>query len=210
MVQAAQALQPAPEEIDYWFANQLRYQKSVPGAPPTLLRVRLRRDPPDDPKPWRKIAGGAVEFGAERDELVMDMTALQAERPAGSPAVCSALENALLNYAEQTAQGTLLEQVATAVLAGMQHELGLDELAEQLHMTSRTLHRALLREGWRFSEIVDVQRRYLAWDLLEEGTLDIGEVAQRLGYRELRSFSRAFRRWYGTSPGALRQENRAV
>ncbi|MCY1264457.1 hypothetical protein D9M71_93010 [compost metagenome] len=206
VVLAAQPLQPAAEEIDYWFANQIRYQKSEPGMPTTLLEMRLRRPMPNDPGPWQKITGGAVVFGAERDELLLDLSALRVERTAGSPAVCNALEGALLGYAEQSSQGTLLEQVATAVLAGMQHGLSLERLAERLHMTPRTLHRALLREGWSFSEIVEIQRRYLASDLLREGALDIGEVAEHLGYRELRSFTRAFLRWYGTSPGAFRQE----
>lgn len=206
VVQAAQALQPAAEEIDYWFANQIRYQKSEPGTASALLEMRLRRPPPEDPEPWRRLSGDAVVFGAERDELLLDLKALHVERQAGSEAVRAALEGALQSYAEQSAQGSLLEQAATAVLGGLQQELSLEQLAERLHMTPRTLHRGLLKEGWSFSEIVEEQRRYLAWDLLADGLRDIGEVAEHLGYRELRSFTRAFRRWYGTSPGAFRQE----
>lgn len=205
VVLAAQALQPAAEEIDYWFANQVRYQKSDLGTPSAFLQMRLRRPPPADPEPWRRLTDGSVVFGAERDEVLLDLAALRAERQAGSEAVRDALEGALRNYAGQSAQGSLLEQVASAVLAGLQQELSLEQLAERLHMTPRTLHRGLLREGWSFSQIVEEQRRYLAWDLLAEGSLDIGEVAEHLGYRELRSFTRAFRRWYGTSPGAFRE-----
>ena len=118
-----------------------------------------------------------------------------------------ALESALAEYAEQTAEGGELERVAGAVLEALHEDLSIEVVDDRLHMTSRTLHRVLLREGWSFKAIVDEQRRILAADLLRDGGLAVGAVADRLGYRELSSFIRAFRRWYGISPVAFREES---
>ena len=45
---------------------------------------------------------------------------------------------------------------------------------------------------------------YVACDLLSAGELTVSEVAERLGYHEVSNFSRAFRRWFGVSPGERR------
>jgi AraC-like DNA-binding protein len=197
-------LRPALEEVDYWYARQIHHLRGWICAPDPLLEVRLRRDAPADSAPWERLAGRPVRFGAERDELLLDYQALLHERPAGPSSVRLALEEALDDYARQTADGSLLELVSCAVLRELHTNLTLESLAERLHMTPRTLHRSLLRDGWSFSDLVDIHRRYLAHDLLKGSTLPIAEVADRLGYGEVNSFTRAFRRWYGATPGALR------
>lgn len=206
-VWAAVPLRPADEEVDFWCARQIQHLRTFPGAPPALRELRLCRRAPADAGPWRRLAGAEVVFEAELDELVLDLAALRVPRPAGSTAVRAALESALAEYAEQTAEGGELERVAGAVLEALHEDLSIEVVADRLHMTSRTLHRVLLREGWSFKAIVDEQRRILAADLLRDGGLAVGAVADRLGYRELSSFIRAFRRWYGISPVAFREES---
>lgn len=201
-----QPLQPAIEELDFWAALQVQHLKGMPGTTPAIRELRMCRARPADPAPWQELAVDTLVFGAERNEVVLDMAALREPRPAGSPAVCTALAAALEYYAEQTARPSVLEAVANELLAGMARTPGLEQTAERLHMTSRTLHRALQREGWSFNAILDRQRRYLAHDLLIVGARGVGEVAESLGYRELQNFSRAFRRWYGASPRQVLNE----
>ncbi len=196
------ALLPAVEELDFWGALQIQHLKGLPGTTNAIRELRLRRPRPENPEPWLNLAADLVQFDAPRDEVVLDMDALREPRPAGSPAVCNALANSLKNYATQTSRESVLEAVANIVLADLAHAPGLDQTAERLHITSRTLHRALQREGWTFNAIVEIQRRYVARDLLSNPELTVSEVAERVGYREVSNFSRAFRRWYGISPGA--------
>lgn len=203
-LQTPAQLRPAEEEVDYWYARQIQHLRGWVCAPEPLLEVRLRRPRPADPSPWERQANRPVRFSAERDELVLDLEALQFERPAGPARVRRALEEALDDYARQTAEGSLLELASSAVLQELGSGLNLDDLAKRLHMTPRTLHRSLLRDGWSFSDLLDIHRRYLAHDLLQDGVLPIAEIADQLGYGEVSSFTRAIRRWYGTTPGALR------
>lgn len=200
-------LRPAQAEIDYWLYRQLQHLHSWEGAPPALLEARLRRPRPADERPWKKLCGDRIRFGMAHDELLLDLSALRHERAAGSPGIRQALEEALHEYARQTAAPSPLEAVSAAVLRAPQAANDFEALAGRLNMTSRTLHRALQREGWSFSEIVECHRRYLAHDLLCDGRLNIAEVADRLGYAEVRSFARAFRRWYGIPPSELRERS---
>lgn len=201
----AQSMQPAIEEIDFWAAQQVLHLKGMPGTTNAIRMLRLRRSEPEDPGPWQALAVGSVQFGADRDEAVVDMTALKEQRAPGSEAVGNALQAALRGYAKQTLQASVLEGVASEVLARLPEPPDLERTAQALHMTSRTLHRALQREGWTFNGIVEVHRRYLARDLIQADVLSISEVAGRLGYQEVSNFIRAFRRWYGVTPRAYTQ-----
>lgn len=198
---AEHPMQPAVEELDFWAALLIQHLKGFVGSPNPLREIRLRRPRPENPEPWLKLAAGAVTFSATRDEVVLDINALHEPRPAGSPAICNALMASLKNYATQTTRESLLESVANRLLDNLAHAPGLEQMAEELHVNARTLHRALQREGWSFNAMVEEQRRYVAHDLLTVGGVSVGEVAERLGYSEVSNFSRAFRRWYGVSPG---------
>jgi AraC-like DNA-binding protein len=48
-------------------------------------------------------------------------------------------------------------------------------------------------------------RMHMALTMLREGDAGLGELANRLGYRSEAAFSRAFKRYIGLSPGAVRR-----
>lgn len=78
----------------------------------------------------------------------------------------------------------------------------LTEVAEQLHVTPRTLQRRLKDEGATFQSIVDSVKSELAMGLLKKPGLTVGEIAYKLGYMEPSVFRRAFKKWTGMSPKA--------
>ncbi len=82
---------------------------------------------------------------------------------------------------------------------------GLEEVAAQLHVSSRTLRRQLAAEGTRFQQLQDTVRHHRALDLLRRSLqMSIDEIAEHLGYSDPSNFSRAFRKWEGISPSAWR------
>lgn len=84
----------------------------------------------------------------------------------------------------------------------------LNELADSLHLTPRTLHRRLLDEGTSYNEILEEVRHVLAVEYLKAGQLDMQEIAYELGYSDLSNFRRAFKRWEGVSPSAWKSTPR--
>jgi AraC-like DNA-binding protein len=64
----------------------------------------------------------------------------------------------------------------------------------------RTLQRRLAEEGTSYGEVLRCTRRDLACAYLSESGWSITEIAFSLGFADMSSFSRAFRRWTGTSP----------
>lgn len=82
--------------------------------------------------------------------------------------------------------------------------VSLEDIALQIHVTSRTLRRRLVAEGSRFQTLKDTVRRERAIFWLSQDS-SIKDTAQRCGYTETASFIRAFRGWTGQSPGQYRK-----
>ncbi|NMO23072.1 helix-turn-helix transcriptional regulator, partial [Pyxidicoccus fallax] len=79
------------------------------------------------------------------------------------------------------------------------------EVAQQLHVSLRTLQRRLAEHGTAFQDEVDAVRRELAFQYLKDPHLGVSEVAFLLGYSELSTFDRAFKRWTGLTPRVWRE-----
>ena len=81
---------------------------------------------------------------------------------------------------------------------------GLEALARSHHMSSRTLIRRLKQQGTSYREIAAEVHAGLAADLLRHTGRSVAEIADRLGFADPANFGRAFRGWFGTSPGRYR------
>jgi AraC-like DNA-binding protein len=79
------------------------------------------------------------------------------------------------------------------------------EVAGAMHVSPRTLRRKLELHGSSLSSLIDDERRDRALLLLRAPDLSIAQVGERLGYRNVQNFERAFRRWTGTTPAAHRR-----
>ena len=71
-------------------------------------------------------------------------------------------------------------------------------------ISARSLQRQLDAEGTTFSELLAEVRRFETLKRLNEQNKTIAAIAVGLGYSDQASFTRAFRRWTGTSPGQFR------
>ncbi|MEV4237307.1 AraC family transcriptional regulator [Nocardia sp. NPDC050408] len=86
---------------------------------------------------------------------------------------------------------------------------GIDSVARDLNMSTRTLRRHLDAAGTSYRALLDEVRRALAEEMLTATPLSVSDVAIRLGYAESSTFIYAFKRWTGATPAAYRRE-RAV
>lgn len=79
-----------------------------------------------------------------------------------------------------------------------------ESIAEEFNLTSRTLTRKLQKEETSYQILLKSIRLELAVELLQSGSDSISEIAYAVGFNEVRAFNRAFKRWTGKTPGALR------
>lgn len=74
------------------------------------------------------------------------------------------------------------------------------ELAEQLGMSVRTMQRKLEAENTSYMQLKDNIRHRKAIFYLEHTQKHLDEIAERCGFSEMASFTRAFTRWTGCTP----------
>jgi len=82
------------------------------------------------------------------------------------------------------------------------------QLALNLSMSERTLRRSLASEGTSFQCLLQSEKPRIAVDLLQRKDLNVQSIADACGFKELPSFSAAFKRWTGMTPSDFRLNNR--
>ncbi|WP_265734785.1 MULTISPECIES: helix-turn-helix transcriptional regulator [Marinobacter] len=80
----------------------------------------------------------------------------------------------------------------------------IEVVAAQLNMSRHTLYKKLKEENLTFAALLEDVRRERALTYLQDRSKPLVEIAEQLGFSELSAFSRAFKRWMGTSPAEYR------
>ncbi len=73
-------------------------------------------------------------------------------------------------------------------------------IASNLAMSTRKLQRKLNEEGTTYTELLNDYRKNLAIKLIIKDTMPLSEVSCLLGFNNQSNFTRAFKRWTGTTP----------
>jgi AraC-like DNA-binding protein len=111
---------------------------------------------------------------------------------------------------QENGDENFIERVRVAIqqkLAGRRPNI--EDIADALHISSRTLQRRLQDEGASFQRVLEEARHQLARRYLNNSVLELNEAAYLLGYEDSSSFVRAFRTWEGIPPARWREEQRA-
>lgn len=88
-------------------------------------------------------------------------------------------------------------------------EANADAIAQAMGFSRQTLFRRLKDEGVTFEQVMDDLRRRMALHYLRGKTASIDEIAYLVGFSDRASFSRAFKRWTGRSPGQVRADSQS-
>ncbi|MBC5786126.1 AraC family transcriptional regulator [Ramlibacter sp. USB13] len=146
-----------------------------------------------------------LAFGAPQAQIRFDAQYLQLPLRRDEKALAQMLQRALSITVRQYRRDRLLvPQVCQALAAHPERSHSAEALATLLHVSPRTLHRQLKEEGASLQQLKDEVRLERAKDLLYRTDKPVKQVAAAVGFRNEKSFSRAFRLWTGMSPAALR------
>jgi AraC-like DNA-binding protein len=194
-----------PLLVDVCFAWIIAIAHRGIGRPLSPKRVEFQRAPAH-----RKIYEAhfrcPVKFKANQNALVFSKADIELPFVTYNAELLAIVAPQLeAELTEQLAQKTFSEQakgVLKRLLAG--ERPGIQGLARELHLSTRTLQRRLTEQGISFQRLLEEARRELARHYLLHSSLELNETAYLLGYEDANSFFRAFHHWEGTSPGQWR------
>lgn len=153
-----------------------------------------------------RICGVEPELGARTNSLAFARASLERPLPHANPLTVSMCEQmcSRLVEARRAHVGTaaMIRDYLSATSGAAPYSL--EDMARLMNTSARTLKRRLQEEGTTFRVLLAESRGAMAETLLGDARLTLTDVAERLGFSDLSSFSQAFKRWYGVAPGAFR------
>ncbi|MDP1539697.1 MAG: AraC family transcriptional regulator ligand-binding domain-containing protein [Moraxellaceae bacterium] len=186
----------------------IKVTRDIIGMPASPLSVEFINPTPVDTSPYETFFGCPVLFNQARSRVIfpkqwLDLPLRQSD---------AVLQQLLADQVDQLMaqlpkESQLIEVVRRHIAnAGASAEGHVSQLAKQLAMTERTLHRRLDALGTSYRQIREDTLGHLAEEYLRDHRLTLTEITQMLGFSEQSAFSRAFKSWRGISPLAWRQQ----
>jgi len=188
------------------FANVAR---QVLGPDYALEDVWFEHPRPEQSRAHERAFDAPVFFASPTNAITFRARGLDRKLPGADPARFAAIAARLQAIGGEPAEMTLNSAVCNEIRRLLPEGYPQVELvAENLGFARWTLQRRLAERGLSFSDCVDQVRAKLGRMYLSEPQLSIGTISDLLGYSEISAFSRAFRRWYGVAPDAMRRSHR--
>lgn len=169
-------------------------------------RITLRQPRPAHHALYRQHLGCEAEFDAGHDGASFDARLLDAPLQLHNPLTATMVRRLcerLLAQANTT--GALARRVYALLAERPGPFAGMDEVAEALNTTARTLRRRLQDEGTSFQQVLNELRANLAKEYLRNTRMSSDDIAQALGFSDSANFRQAFRKWTQHSPSEFRR-----
>ncbi len=170
------------------------------------LRVQFHHKcPADGDAPYRQVFGIAPEFGCEQSALVFPVLLMDEPLVGSCPELAQFNDKIAGDYLARLDK----EDVAARVRAKIIELLASDDcsrrrVAREMAMSEATLHLKLAQRETSFNDLLNETRKELAQGYLAQRALSVTEIAFLLGFTDTSNFTRAFKRWMGTSPTLYR------
>lgn len=199
------------QSAEFLLAAWVRGGRLATGTDWTPLEVRFAHAEPADTRDHVQFFRAPVRFEMGENALVLPSALLETPCARPEPSLLALLDRYVADRLDLAPRSSGLADRARAALAGdLGHggEPSASRLASRLKVSVRTLNRGLAAEGTTYRRLLESLRRERAARHLAENRLSIAEVAFLLGFSELSSFYRSFKRWTGKTPAAFRSDHR--
>lgn len=194
-----------PELTESTFARMICGPRQF-GVAQVAKAVHVTHPAPAYRDEYARIYGAPVTFDGDWNAMQIDETAMF-HRIAAQPryvfGILSEHADALLKELEssKTTRGRVESLLMPVLHKG---DVGMEAIADKLALSRQTLFRKLKAEGTTFEKVLDGLRHKLALHYLSGRKVSVNETAYLVGFSDPAAFSRAFKRWTGTSPRAMR------
>ncbi|MBI1386644.1 MAG: helix-turn-helix domain-containing protein [Rhizobiales bacterium] len=188
-------------------ASAVSIARQVCPVPVAPLEVLVQHPAPTSTNCHNDYFGCPVSFGADLDAILFSRKTLAQPNILGDEGISRYLTSHLDAELSEIADEAPLvahakDAIAQALTEGAPR---MADIARGLGLSARSFHRRLSEHGMSFHTLTEETRRDLAVGLLREESHSLAEIAFLTGFSEQSSFTRAFKRWVGTTPASYRK-----
>ena len=192
--------------VDAQIAILTRMCRFICGKEWNPVKVTFEHEPLADSSYYFQLFRCPVEFNAERNSIHIDRQKAEEQLTGSNKQLAQLNDHIVVRYLASRAKDDIVNRVKTAILENLgQGSVTEASIAEELHMSSRNLNRKLSAENTSFKALLLEIRTELANQYINDATLTLTEISFQLGFSEISSFSRAYKRWTGQSPSEARK-----
>ncbi|MBC9250960.1 AraC family transcriptional regulator [Pseudomonas alcaligenes] len=158
-----------------------------------------------EPSAYRRLLGVTPRFDSPLNAWVFDSSLLDTPLSAAD----ERLQQLVQHHIDDLTQITLRElpfYVQKLLRDRLPNgHVTIEQVAEYLKISPRTLQRYLMAEDTCFQALLDKTRQSMATRYICDSSISLTQLSGLLGYSDLSAFSRAFSRWNGVSPRKWKQ-----
>lgn len=166
------------------------------------LRVEFHRAMPrEGAEPYESMMRAPVSFSHPAGLLVFDRADMQQSLYGSCPELAQVNDAIAIKYMAQLDKDDVITGVTQKLIELLPSgDFNREKIASALCMSPATLYLKLAERGTSFQDLLDHTRKELACSYLHQATRSVTEVTFLLGFSDTSNFTRAFKRWTGTSP----------
>ncbi|MEA3469861.1 MAG: AraC family transcriptional regulator [Thermodesulfobacteriota bacterium] len=186
-----------------WLMSLLRvnFQKDL-----TPVSVHLTHSKPDCSRKYYEFFQSPVHFDSSLCRLALSLDVVDRLLPSGNEEFAKFGDQAMTAYLASLDKGHQVTHIKKIIIDNMPSgNVTVEQVAGELGLNSRKLQRILQKKGTTFLSLLNETRMDIAKDYIQDKNIDLTEIAFLLGFAELSTFSRSFKRWTGKSPIQFRK-----
>ena len=189
-------IHPTAQARDCMLASLTMRFRNLAGEDFAPLQVTLVHPDHGRPERYRDFFRCPVLFDAPRDSLRIDATALHKPNAFANPMIAAEIDKISEQYLRRIDTPPISHRVRRLIQQGLPSgELSQDEIARRLNRSI-----SALSEGTSYKALLEQTREQLAKAYLSEGEHSLAQVSYLLGFSDQANFTRAFKRWTGSTP----------
>ncbi|WP_214660478.1 AraC family transcriptional regulator [sulfur-oxidizing endosymbiont of Gigantopelta aegis] len=188
---------------------RINYQDSLH---PSL--VTFSHPEPDDIGDYYAYFQSKLSFSEVYDSLTFPLEVIDSRLPGANKQLAQLNDQVMRQYLKsleskvkkspankKLLNDALIDKINTIIVKKMPSGLVTGQIvAKDIGMSYRSLQRKLAESNTTFKDLFEQSRHELAEEYILDDHLSMTEITFMLGFSELSSFSRAYRRWTGVSP----------
>ena len=195
---------------EFLLAVWVRAGRLITGIEWTPLDVHFMHAAPVNVRDHAEFFRSRIHFGMPDNALILPASLMDTPCVRADESLIAVLDRYATDRieAEPVSDG-IVDRVRSTLADELKGgEPTATQLAARLKMSVRTLSRSLAAAGTSYRQVLEGLRRELSLRHLAGNRFSISEIAFLLGFVELSSFHRAFKRWTGETPVAFRRRSR--